>query len=140
MAIRGSGGITARQREMLSRMPDWYFTYSSVNGSLHLGIFALLLVAGILLIRRRPVACNLHVIFAVFNLAQTLAAVGVVAFLFRTIVESYSLSPSAQKLMLPMLPCAFILIAAYPVFLLVWFFRRRIREEVNSWKLPREQV
>ena len=74
------------------------------------------------------------------NLAQTLASAGVVAFLFPTIVESYSLSPAAQKLMLPMLPCAFILIAAYPVFLLVWFMRSRVRQEVSGWKLPREQI
>jgi hypothetical protein len=29
---------------------------------------------------------------------------------------------------------------AYPVFLLVWFMRSRIRQEVNSWKTARQQL
>lgn len=97
----------------------------------------LLLVAGRLLHRRRPSGATCHLIYAAL---EALIVIG-------WAVAALTVTGSPARLGLSVL-CAILaswlgivlLGLIYPVFLLVWFTRPKIRSQVKAWRQPRPQV
>ena len=133
-------------QEMPFVMPDWFLTYQTVAGLLQMVVSILLLVAGILLLRRRPAAGWLHLLYAVLGL--TLAIVGAIVtyHAMEEVSASFEQSegledmpPFVRAMMTSQMRSGSIMgvifAAAYPAFLLVWFLRGPIRREIASWRV-----
>ncbi len=116
------------QKEILERLPSWFSTYSTFSTLAGAVIMVLLLAAGILLFNRRPAGRTLHVAYALVTVV--LGLIGLMVVLF----GDMSGLPDAMRILFrvgAIVGWAFGMI--YPVFLLVWFFRRKIRDQVAGW-------
>ncbi len=131
-----SMGINAYNPEAAAtqeQFPEWSQTYSIISSLISMGLAVLLLVGGILLIRRRAVARPLHLLYAVVTVLM--AVVGTVVF-FSVILPSVDTADLPRGTAIGMKFGAVVgtfLNVAYPVFLLIWFLRGTIRDQVRSW-------
>ncbi|HUU22125.1 MAG TPA: hypothetical protein VM389_06270 [Phycisphaerae bacterium] len=122
--------INPAQKQVYQYLPSWYPIYETFSYVLGVGFAVLLLVGGILLLKRRPAGRTLHLAYAV---AATVMAV------FGTILMTMSISRTGN--MPPPMRYGFIGGAiggmcgglAYPIFLLVWFLRAPIAAEARGW-------
>ena len=123
------------QREMLSKLPSWFSAYATFSMLAGAVITVLLLAAGILLFKRRRAGRTLHVAYGL--IAVLLGLVGLVALL------SVDVSGLPDMMQIPFRIGAiggWAIGMAYPVFLLVWFFRGKIRDEVARWSEGEERL
>jgi len=112
-------------------MPAWFSVYQMTSYAISMGMSVLLLVAGILLLKRRPAGRTLHLVHAMISMVMAV---------FGAVITVMIVSRMAEGAPAPM-RAAFIGGAiggtvfgmAYPIFLLVWFFRRKIVDEVYTW-------
>lgn len=123
-------------QELMEQFPEWWTAWQIIGGLLWLGLYILLLVAGICLVRRRAVGLPLHVTFALLGLIWCIIN-GVVTFRGMAGVELPApMGASMKPFMLIGMFAGFVFGGAYPIFLLVWFSRPGIRQQVQSWRLP----
>ncbi len=125
--------INPRTAKMQGRFPDWYATYTIAASLVQVALAGLLLIAGICLLRRSRLARRLHLGYAVPNLL--LGAVGLVVAI-STISQVFQESDMPEVATASGMAGAFIgmaFVMVYPIFLLVWFSRRKIREQVQQW-------
>ncbi len=128
-----SNKINPRTAEMQGRFPDWYATYTIAALLVQVALAVLLLIAGICLLRRSRLARRLHLGYAVPNLL--LGAVGLVVAI-STMSQVFQESDMPEVATASGMAGAFIgmaFVMVYPIFLLVWFSRRKIREQVQQW-------
>jgi len=125
----------------------WYQTVSFVSMGVQALVLLALLIAGILLLKRRPVARTLHLAYAVARIVLVLAGATMYIVMMRQATFAPATMPTTgpgaqfaqtgAKMGMMMggifggLGIAISLI--YPVFLLVWFLRRSTVDEVRSW-------
>ncbi len=93
------------------------------------GLPYILLAGGILLLRRRAVARNLLLAYACAALAIGIVRIAVM-------LASHDFGATHEMLGARMVGrlCGAGAIIAYPVFLLVWLMRAKIRQEVLAWR------
>jgi hypothetical protein len=92
----------------------------------------LLFAAGILLIGRRTAARPLHLVYAWVTLAATAFDVmGTWIMFFAN--SSHSLG-FADPTIVPWSLFYLVWCGLYPIFLLAWFNRKNVRQQVNEWK------
>jgi hypothetical protein len=120
--------VNPAQKELLERLPSWFSTYTTFSSLVGAVIMVLLLAAGILLFNRRPTGRTLHVAYALVTV--------VLGFVGLVVILSVDVSglPDVMQMGFRIGAIggwAFGMI--YPVFLLVWFFRRKIRDQVTGW-------
>jgi hypothetical protein len=136
-------GLATRQAagpagaEAMAGAPAWYATYQVVSALAGIVVAALLLVAGILLCKRRPAGRTMHIAYAILNIV---VAVGnVIAAV--TAASNIDTGPNEAALFVPVLiggmVVGLVIGLAYPVFLLVWFTRTKVRDEVAAWTAGR---
>jgi len=116
--------------------PDWSLYAGAAIQLVTLCGTVLLLIAGIHLIRRRPSARTLHVAYAVCAAAAATAMLAMQLALANSMRWPGVFSPMAgiwRAQMIGMGIVNLVLQLAYPVFLLVWFSRSKIRQEVRGW-------
>jgi len=117
------------------QIPDWIHYGQIAFQVLGLLVAGLLLYAGISLLQKRRRGRSLHLVYVVL---QTLTVAGTVVI---TVALMNSIFPSAPRFFRKMIEAQSVLGAvmqaliglAYPVFLLVWFCRRKIRAQVAEW-------
>ncbi len=135
MSLPMNAATSAYMGEVYKFFPPWYknaMTWLSVIG---IPFFIAELVGGILLLKQRPAARWLLMIYCAWGI---LAAIANTIILFNI---DTSLMPEIQAASFKMSKVfAVPLGLAYPVFLIVWFSRSRIRREVKSWKAARGQL
>jgi len=111
-------------------LPDWYRTWEIVGMFGGIVFAVVLLIGGITLLKRRPVGRTLHLVYAVVSFAA--AAVNVV--IFATIIAKTAGMPTPMRAGLigggVGGTCGGLI---YPIFLLIWFLRARIAQEVRTW-------
>ncbi|MHC4443904.1 MAG: hypothetical protein ACYTF1_02960 [Planctomycetota bacterium] len=133
--------MSATQRaELIDSMKE-YELLTMVNGMLGLVVAVLLLIAGIGLIKRRPWSPKLCKTWAV--LKMVVAVIGMVVGIimqqstFEAMSQQSNVPGFGQWMFVGMLigTCFGLIWGwALPVFMLIWFSRRKIKEEVVSWE------
>lgn len=117
-------------RRILEDSPPWVWLYEAiVNGSL-LVLAVAMLVGGILLLRCRRAARSLHLLGASAVLVTVAVNVGVAM-----VISEDLLDHSGAVFGLASVG---VVRAAYPMFVLVWFLRKKIWDEVDSWVQNRQ--
>jgi hypothetical protein len=114
--------------EVFKKLPSWYSTFAVVSMPVGAAVTALLLAGGVLLYKRRPASRTLLLTYSTLTIAQVLVGL-VCIFLLDT-----SGLPTAMQI--PFWIGSVVSIplgTAYPLFLIVWFFRPKIRDEVEGW-------
>jgi hypothetical protein len=143
LAFNSYNRMNPKQAELMADFPSWYGTYQIASSILYVMLYVLLLVAGILLVRRRLAAArSAHLIFALANLLALGVGMAMLAVLNQAISQSVS-SDMRHGMQVGLMfggACTLIIAGAYPVFLLVWFSRSRIRQEINAWKAAQGQL
>jgi hypothetical protein len=142
----GSQPVSTVPAEVLTP-PDWIRHGQLADQLIAILAAALLLAGGICLLRRRRAGRSLH--FAYMAVQVVAVCVGV----YFTIAYSRHLeeaaishaSVAAEATVRRMyevrrtiaVPVSLVFGLAYPVFLLIWFLRPRIRQDVAAWEGPR---
>jgi len=135
-------GETAQTSRMI--FPEWYLRVTLVESLFGLVLAGVLLTAGILAVRRKPACRGFHLAYAVLTLVQLVIG----GILYYRMVGEVDLSglkqpvQSAARMGLRIGGAAMILGAIYPVFLLIWFSRTKIRDQVRQWagQRPEENI
>ncbi|MGB2819381.1 MAG: hypothetical protein WBF17_00265 [Phycisphaerae bacterium] len=117
-------------QQVYEYLPDWYRTWEVVSafGGIIWGV--LLLIAGIGLLKRRPVARTLHLVYAVSSMVVAV----INGFVLVSVLSDTGGMPAPVRV--GMIggavggTCGALI---YPVFLLIWFLRASIAAEVRSW-------
>ena len=113
--------------------PDWFVTYSTAASLVGIVLAVLLLVAGICLLKRVRIVRGLYVTYA--GVGLVLSAVGAV-------ITIAVMIPLLQKSDMPEVGIIGGIVGgviggaigmAWPIFLLVWFSRRKIRQQIQQW-------
>jgi hypothetical protein len=126
--------VMPQAQKMMQNLPAWMHIYQIAATVIGMGEGVLLLIAGVMLLRRSAPTRVLHMIFAVIRIVITIVGTPIALM----IMSGIQAPPQAERMMyisggigvLIGLPLAL----AYPVFLLIWFMRRKIRDEVESWR------
>ncbi|KPK45675.1 MAG: hypothetical protein AMK72_10685 [Planctomycetes bacterium SM23_25] len=114
--------------------PPWYLVYAGVSLQISLWASLLLMVAGALLISRHPVTRRLHLLYAWLMLGLSVLN----TFVVRIVLQD-AIPPDVRA---SMSIGAFVGLGwgtVYPIFLLLWFARASVRDEVMSWAEARRQ-
>lgn len=127
-------GMKAMFRKLASYSP-----IGVSSGVLAIGVGVLLLLAGIRTIQWRRAGARLHVSAALLSFVHSAVAC---VYAFELQKLQFQAMQNAGGRPLPFPPELFGAIgliigmmfsSAYPTFLLIWFFRARIREQVSNW-------
>ena len=111
--------------------PPWVLVLQSLSSLTQL-LGVLLLIGGIKLCHHHRSALPLHVLYAVLKI---LVAIVTPACIYGAAPEYLRSSPSSFLIwQIARVP----LTIAYPVFLLVWFSRAKIRQQARGWAAERE--
>jgi cation transport ATPase len=109
--------------------PPWYNAYETILGVGLLVLVGVLAAAGIQLIRWRPVARPLHLVWAVAMLVSLLVCGCALA-----AVASGQAGAAARAGMVIGGGIMLVLRVAYPVLVLIWFLRGKVREQMEALK------
>ena len=117
-------------KAIFEHAPEWFRAYVLVSQAIGIVMALWLLAAGVLLLGRKPSAGLTHVAYSSVSLVMTVVgtAVTAVAMSSGTMPENVA-APAQFGLCIGM-----VIGPAYPVFLLIWFMRRKIRQEMASWR------
>ncbi len=124
-----SPGIT---QIIIQEMPSVGWRMLAVAVELGLGI---LLIVGSLAVRRRQLfgvfVCR---VWAILAIAWTVLAIGwAISWVEQLRPSLQAASPGPWESLGFVLPLIFLLMLAYPVFLLVWFANPRVHREYDTW-------
>jgi hypothetical protein len=126
--------VNSEQRRIMESMPDWYHTYHLPIMFVGLVINALLLVAGINLVKRKPLALTLHLVYVAMIVAWGFVTVPVTLAIMDCTTNAMKTPQQVKEITKAIayvaIPFGFI----YPGFLLIWFLREKIRKEVAGWR------
>jgi len=110
--------------------PDWWLTYATLGAVPATLLGVLLLVAGIMLCRRRPAGRTAHVVWAPLELLWRVVDIVCVVQLMRFQRGSGPEHLGQQVGLL----IGTLIAVAYPIFILIWMSRDRVRAEVAAWR------
>lgn len=138
------GGTT---RDMMAAMPSWYVASQAATTVLQTALAVLLLVGGILLLRRRPASRGLHLAWAWGAAALTVLGFAIALWMMPVMERelqramppgtgSVAAGAIATGAMWLGVIGGFVIGLVYPIFVLAWFYRGRIRQEVALWTTP----
>jgi hypothetical protein len=123
-------------RDFRTILPDWYGTLEMASTVVGMALSAVLLAGGVMLVKRRPGAAALHVGYAAVDLVTTVAATTAM-YVVMNGVDTVDLSFANQAALTGgkiggLIGGLFGVV--YPIFLLAWFSRRPIRDEVRTFR------
>jgi len=115
--------------EVYECYPPWYRTYTMFTAMLGIVMAVVLLLAGISLLRRRNIAAALHLAYGVISAIMVILNIGIMA----ASIDIPEVPDATKPGLIGGMIGSFIGLV-YPVFLIVWFMRRKIREEMANWQ------
>jgi len=128
LAINAFNPATQKVHEF---MPEWYRTWELGSGLVGVAFAVLLLIAGISLMKRRPIGRSLHLIYAIIGTVMTVINAVAIVLL---IGETSDMPDPMRYGMIGGGAGGVCLGLAYPIFLLIWFLRGPVAKEVKTWK------
>jgi hypothetical protein len=133
----GFGG--ARSKEWQDSLPDWAHTWQIVSGVFVVCAYGVLILAGLCLAKRRPIARPLHFLYAALAVPMTIIGTWLTFRLaeYVPMPAGPNVPPGMAGMMKNMMVLGAILgipfALAYPTFLVIWFLRAPIAKEVRTW-------
>jgi hypothetical protein len=129
----------ARARQYQFSPPDWLKTWQVAASLLSLATYGTLILAGALLLKRRPAARPLHLLYVA--LAVFLAATVMVLQVHMAEYMSTSLNVPMPRGMRPLMKSMVIfgmvlglpMTLGYPTFLVIWLLRGKVVREIKTW-------
>ncbi|MCK4625530.1 MAG: hypothetical protein KAV00_09495 [Phycisphaerae bacterium] len=109
--------------------PDWLSILYMVAAVGKILAVILLLVGGIQLIRRKPVAQTLCTIYGLVALACYGGSIAIYLMIFSTAFDDAAVTLIALQ----------AVGVVYAAFILIWFLRAGSRDQINTWKVRRQQ-
>lgn len=110
-------------------LPDWYGTYQTVAILVGIALSVVLLIAGISALRKRAAARTLHLAWAGISIVVSVIH-NVILLAF---IDLSSAPPEMRFAMVPGIIIGIPVGLAYPVFLLIWFNRAKIKQQISAW-------
>jgi len=119
----------ANAEEALKFFPDWWLAYTTVSCVVGVLQAILLLAAGIVVLLKRPAGRVLHLVYAVIAIVLGIAssAIGATSILTADMPAPIKIGAAAGVFI------GVLVGMIYPVFLLIWFLRPKIRDQVAAW-------
>lgn len=146
-----AGGQGAAAIESQAEAMAGYMGVTALTHAFGMALGILLLAAGISLTRRRPAARPLHLWWAGLKLAHAVGYAVVTYLSTQATMEAVMADMQASgggapppglvtgiAALGPMLTLVWLFI--YPIFLFIWFARRKVRDEVAQWKAQLPEV
>jgi hypothetical protein len=124
-------------QQAMDAFPSWWPAYQVGSGVAWMALNALLLVAGINLVRYRPSGATLHPVYAVISLVISVVNMAITVPAMTTAMEKLAQGPTAEVVKPMMIVGAVVGFAfslAYPVFVLIWFARGQVRRQVRDMR------
>jgi len=122
-----------RSQEMLREMyPDGYASLATVHSLLAIVVGALLLTAGILLLKKRSIARTLHLVYAIANIGLVILNF-IIMIQVQSSMAQYG-SPAMQAGWKVGFVIGLLIGLSYPIFLLAWFLRPKIATTMREWQ------
>ena len=120
-------------RDMMDAFPEWYPPYQIVSG---MGLGALLLIAGILLLKHKPAAVPLYILYAVLTIANSIVVLipALEALNSMTRDAPAPVRMGARMGILIGIPMGMLI----PGFVLYWFCRSKTRQDLAMLNAPRQ--
>lgn len=109
--------------------PDWYGTYQTVAILVGIALSVILLAGGVSVLRKRAAARTLHLAWAGINLVLGVIN-NVISLGF---MDLSSAPPGARFRAILLIIIGIPAGLAYPVFLLIWFNRAKIKQQLSTW-------
>ena len=128
-----TGAHNPQAAKLQEQFPEWFQTYSIISSLISMGLGVLLLVGGILLIRRRAVARPLHLAYAVGTVLMGVVGLVVSFSVILPSLDPADLPPGMSVGIMKIIVVGTTFLNVAPVFLLIWFLRGSIRDQVQSW-------
>jgi hypothetical protein len=123
-------------QQALQQFPEWWRTYQIISGLFGFLMAVVLLSGGICLIRRRPAGLPLSVAYGVLGLIGSVLNTIITVSGMAGFQMPGPMGGSMKSVMMVSPFVGLIFGAGYPIFLLIWFARPSIRQEVRSWPQP----
>lgn len=118
-------------KDIMDHFPGWHQAYEVASA---VGIGGLLLIAGILLLKHRPLAAPLYILWAILAIGSTILDIVVIS---DVLSSTGSDLPDAERMgmrigMLATVPMG----VAIPAFVLYWFCRAKTRQDLAKFDAP----
>ena len=138
MTINAFTKSVAYRQGAYNARPEWFSTYLIVSSVVGIVVSVLLLSGGICLLRRRRSGRSLHVTYGILAIATTIitqiiSVVFIYPPMFHSLVGSNVAEIGEKAGTIGGIIFGAVYSLAYPIFLLVWFSRKRIKQEVATW-------
>jgi hypothetical protein len=136
MAMSALGFNAAQERQMFGNMPVWF---NPLKWGMHLfglAIYALLAAAGAMLIKRRPAGRTLHLLVAFTEFIICACSLAMMIAMYQYAEQpANAVMPDAtfRAMMLVSQSVGLAIFLAYPVFLLIWFSRAKVKQHISTW-------
>ncbi len=131
-------GINPQQREIMKNAPDWVEPMQLSAGAFAVIAYIVLAIAGANLLKRRLLGRKLHLVYAVMGIVVAVAGLAIGLTIVSIAQPPANMPPAAQsafKISMtvgPIIGLPFAL--AYPVFLLIWFGRAKVKQHIQTWQ------
>jgi hypothetical protein len=119
--------------EAMEGAPPWYATYQTASALAGIVVAAILLVAGILLCKRRPAGRTMHITYAILNIVVAVGNVIAAASAVGQMDSGPAGAAPFKGVFIGGIVIGLVIGLAYPIFILVWFTRPKVRDEVAAW-------
>ncbi|MCE5326755.1 MAG: hypothetical protein LLG01_10090 [Planctomycetaceae bacterium] len=125
--ISQNGG--SDEQDLFEYMPAWWGNWVFVASIVSVAMCAMLVVGGILLVKRRRHSRGIHLLYAYLDILTTVAGTVV-----QLVLADYSSMTALLRLGHIAGMAAGAASLTYPVFLLVWFCRRKIKKDLKAMR------
>jgi hypothetical protein len=123
-------GFIRHAHELMKISPEWWSTYTTVSSVVGIIMVLILLGAGITTLMRRGIGRSLHLVYGAAGILITIGNVVVIAMM---LLGAEMVGPMRVGFFIGWIVVGVPLGMIYPVFLIIWFLRSKIRQEVAAW-------
>ena len=138
LIINAAGLGNAQQREMMESVPEWVKSLQLASGLFAIATYVLLAIGGAALLKRRRLGRTLHVAYALAGIVMAIAGTAITVTMMNHMQAPANTPGEMQQIFrISMIVGAIIglpIALAYPVFLLIWFGRAKIKQHVQTWQ------
>lgn len=131
-------GLNAQQEQMLSKMPDSFWTIQAIAQVVGLIATAFLGLGGLMVLKRRRAGRGLHLAYGGLAVVNVVLGGIVTSMMIEHMVLPSNIPPQAEKMIRTSMAAGTLIAPlvglAYPVFLAIFFTRAKVREHMRAWE------